>query len=311
MPEDRCKFCDSKISVAALLSSIGFKKVECPLCGFYHITDSAYTSTLTISPEDKILLSGYIRNNSTKSDPIKISINIFNKIGDLVKPYKNLSIDDRINLIIRFMVKNTVSFGKPVNLQNTFTAFFFKTENELLNLLEWMEEFTLIKFHNKPYEVILDVQGWLRYEQTKEINPDTKKVFIAMSLDKDMDDIYFKAIKPACEECNFDPVRLDLAENEEKISGKIIAAIKESRFLIADFTGQKHDVYFEAGFAQGLGLKVILVCKKGEEDKLHFDIKQYNYILWNNYEDLRIQLLGRIKTIIADSLKEKISGVSS
>ena len=39
----------------------------------------------------------------------------------------------------------------------------------------------------------------------------------------------------------------------------------------------------EAGFAHGLGLPVIFMCREGDE--LHFDIRQYNCIFWK-LEDL-------------------------
>jgi hypothetical protein len=41
--------------------------------------------------------------------------------------------------------------------------------------------------------------------------------------------------------------------------------------LVADFTGQRGGVYWEAGFAQGLGIPVIRTCKSDELWKLHFD----------------------------------------
>ena len=34
-----------------------------------------------------------------------------------------------------------------------------------------------------------------------------------------------------------------------------MAEIRRSRFVVADYTGQVNGVYFEAGFALGLGLR--------------------------------------------------------
>ena len=44
--------------------------------------------------------------------------------------------------------------------------------------------------------------------------------------------------------------------------------IRKSKFLIADFTGQRGGVYYEAGFAYGLGLPVIWTCRKDWFDGL-------------------------------------------
>jgi hypothetical protein len=67
--------------------------------------------------------------------------------------------------------------------------------------------------------------------------------------------------------------------------------------MVADFTGQRGGVYFEAGMMKGLGRNVIWMCKKQEldEGKLHFDIRQYNFIAWESTEDARAQLLHRIR----------------
>ena len=48
--------------------------------------------------------------------------------------------------------------------------------------------------------------------------------------------------------------------------------------LSSDFTGNRGGVYYEAGFAHGLGLPVIFMCRDGDE--LHFDVRQYNCIFW-------------------------------
>ena len=48
----------------------------------------------------------------------------------------------------------------------------------------------------------------------------------------------------------------------------------------------------------GLGEDVIRLCKKGEENKLSFDVRQYNYILWESEIDLYENLLDRIQESI-------------
>lgn len=74
--------------------------------------------------------------------------------------------------------------------------------------------------------------------------------------------------------------------------------IRKSRFLVADFTEQKHGVYFEAGFALGLGRNVIWTCRKNDMKNLHFDIRQYNCIDWQNESELSARLKLRIEAIL-------------
>ena len=45
---------------------------------------------------------------------------------------------------------------------------------------------------------------------------------------------------------------------------------------VADYTEQVNRLYFEAGFALGLGLLVIPTCRENQIGKLHFDIRHLN-----------------------------------
>jgi hypothetical protein len=55
--------------------------------------------------------------------------------------------------------------------------------------------------------------------------------------------------------------------------------------MIADFTSEidkpRGGVYYEAGFAHGLGKEVIWTCREDVIDHIHFDTRQYNHITWN------------------------------
>lgn len=68
--------------------------------------------------------------------------------------------------------------------------------------------------------------------------------------------------------------------------------------MIADFTGNRNGVYFEAGFAMGLGIPVIWTCRKDHIDNVHFDTRQYNHIVWETPEELREKLTYRIEATI-------------
>ena len=87
-------------------------------------------------------------------------------------------------------------------------------------------------------------------------------------------------------------------EFSDGIVDKIYAEIRRSRFMLADFTENKAGVYLEAGFAQGLGLKVIGSCEASHlalanpKKSLHFDVRHLNMIGWR--ADKLADLTGRI-----------------
>lgn len=68
--------------------------------------------------------------------------------------------------------------------------------------------------------------------------------------------------------------------------------------MIADVTEQKQGVYFEAGYALGLGIPVIWSCRKDDLKNVHFDTRQYNHILWESEEDYAEKLYNFICAII-------------
>ncbi len=99
-------------------------------------------------------------------------------------------------------------------------------------------------------------------------------------------------------------IRIDREEHNEKIDDRIVAEIRKSSLLVADVTGQRNGVYFEAGFAMGLGIPVIWTCQEEEIKKLHFDTRQYSHIKWREPQELREKLLNRIEgTLLSRPIK--------
>ena len=73
------------------------------------------------------------------------------------------------------------------------------------------------------------------------------------------------------------------------------------RRVLARTAGSRGGVYYEVGFAHGLNLPVIFTCRKGAIEKVHFDTRQYNHIVWETAEELRDKLAKRISATIGDS----------
>lgn len=123
-----------------------------------------------------------------------------------------------------------------------------------------------------------------------------------MSFDPVLDRAYEDGIVAALTTVKLEPVRIDKVHHNEKICDRIIAGIRECGVLIADFTGHRGGVYFEAGFAMGLGKPVVYTCREDELDKAHFDTRQYNHIPWREPADLRDQLVDRLQATIVPGL---------
>ena len=129
----------------------------------------------------------------------------------------------------------------------------------------------------------------------------SKDCFVAMSFDSLLRDVYEKGISGAIRESGFNPLRIDddiKMSTEFTINDAMLAAIKKSKFLIADFTDHKRGVYFEAGYALGLGKKVIYTCREDNIEAAHFDTRNYPHILWKDAKDLKKKLIDKIEVFI-------------
>jgi nucleoside 2-deoxyribosyltransferase len=109
---------------------------------------------------------------------------------------------------------------------------------------------------------------------------------------------YDRGIAPGVTDADFTPIRVDQKEHNNEITDEIMAEIRNCQFMVADFTGQRAGVYYEAGFAIGLGRPVVWSCRKDEIGKLHFDTNHRNYIDWQTPEELRERLFKRIRATI-------------
>jgi nucleoside 2-deoxyribosyltransferase len=155
----------------------------------------------------------------------------------------------------------------------------------------------------------LSLDGWRRAKELKQERRDSTQAFVAMWFDPQMDEAFHDGIRPALEETGYRPLRIDMAEHNDKIDDRIVAEIRKSGLLVADFTGNRGGVYFEAGLALGLGLPVIWLCRKDRIGEVHFDTRQYNHIVWTTPESLRAKLRSRIEATLPIRL-ENMPGAS-
>lgn len=149
----------------------------------------------------------------------------------------------------------------------------------------------------------LSTKGWTELDRISKSGGESSKAFVAMSFDPSRNPFY-DAMEEAIRSAGYDPIRIDRVEHVNSITDEIISQIRQSKFLVSDFTGQRNGIYFEAGFMLGLGRPVIWACEKGELDKVHLDTRQYNTIDYADADDLRKRLQFRIEAILGQGPKK-------
>ena len=283
--------------------------VKCKICGTYRIMEravgQAQESGLKLDPARASLLSGAIREQyeegiepvvrdldqleaqvSVKDDPLKsidkIVWYVYNKAGSAADFVR---LDKEVDFPIGY-ARGPEEFG-----------FFLDKAVELGFLERKTQVQETARFKNPSYRLTVR-EGWKRVNELRTTQRAYWQAFVAMWFAEEMNEAFSEGFYKALQDAGYDALRIDMREHNEKIDDRIIAEIRRSSLLVADFTDHRGGVYFEAGFAMGLGIPVIWTCREDHIGELHFDTRQYNHIVWKTPEDLREKLRLRIEATL-------------
>ncbi len=320
MDKAPCAFCGVESGYEDMLSvrgeSFGTPCYTCPSCGHYvlgedlslHWKDSKCDEAFKIAclVREKQLASnralyGVLGDDFQPSDQnVAKYLKRWWRISELLAEFpKTTKIIDRALLNLSRQVKHPMDCIEPKHEDLPFIL--FCPDPNLQSQWNYMKQMDFIQDAEstmKQRRLTITPTGWSRIKELSKIGRESRQAFVAMWFEPDMDKFYEDGIKPAVKDAGYECKRIDTVEHNNKICDEIVAEIRKSRFVIAEFTGQRGGVYFEAGFAMGLGLPVIWLVRKDEVEKLHFDTRQYAHIVYESAEELKQKLYNRIAATI-------------
>jgi len=195
-------------------------------------------------------------------------------------------------------------------LDCTYSSDDWKTENQAEEIMNILKEYDYIKhaqvLGDDQNAYTFTANGWNHISNLLQKNDELPQAFIAMWFSVNMDAVR-TCIGQAIIESGYLPIIIDEKEHNNQIVPEILFEVKRSKFMVADLTGHRNGVYYEAGYAQALGKEVILTCREDDFSERHFDIAQQNIICWNDTDDLHNRLLKRIEATVGkrcDSLSQ-------
>ena len=214
-----------------------------------------------------------------------------------------LPIQQRLNLLLRHLAAHSEHIGqsKTINLAGDYSVIGAKNDAEAMFCVEtlghrgFLSKVGISKTGPEDERLTfrLTADGWAELERIEQAGSQSSNAFIAMSFNVDRQK-FNVAIQRAIEESGYLPLRIDEKESLDSIDDAMIAEIRGSKFMVADFTGHRQNVYFEAGYMLGLERPVIWLCEKSHVDDLHFDTRQFPMIDYADESDLRQRLKNRI-----------------
>jgi len=288
---------------------------ECGRCGEFEVSWEFLHNFSDVGGEIKkigYLLSGLARElYETKSPHPRF---LYKNIEETLKSYliPDVSrIEEKIQKLLQRLREKTDYFGQEIELGDLETVVplaYAKNSHELIALFRLMTEKKLAKVDVTTNEkddglrrvkITLSENGWDITNALQKTNKESDKGFVAIWFDDSMNES-IGAIEGAITECGFKSVCIRDEHFSEKIMDKALGEIRQSRFVIVDLTGARSSVFFEAGFAHGLGIESIYVYKDGAEEQnpLEFYVKHYQCYKYKNSTDLKETLKNAIKARI-------------
>lgn len=305
MPSTPCPICANE-NAAELPRSADACVCNCPRCGQFSISGTAVAVWAASEPSQRQIAnaSGWIHEHQG----IRIASGDIAFLLVLEAPTVAQRADRLLLELARQFPatgqKMTFSCDNPVFLGVSWS----ETKDEVIYLacdyLNSAKGFLTsdrsmgYKLHNGQ----ITPAGYSHLEEIRHSRVASNIGFCAMWFDEGVKPVWACSIEPAIRDAGYDPKRIDGHEHNNRIDDEILAMLRRSKFVIADFTGQRGGVYFESGFALGLGLPVVWTCAKEEleADKIHFDNRQYAFVTWekDKLDDFKTRLQNRIEATI-------------
>jgi hypothetical protein len=268
---------------------------QCPRCGQF-CYDKADGPPMLGSTDDMVRLSGWVREqNDAGIVPVRLSTAITTRVMSMKLPrLPERAMRLLVALAHYFPTGNNFLTLMPTNPELEGVSY-SRDGQELLLLLNILEDSGLVQSDHGAFSI--SARGLMRAEELGTSGSGSQG-FVAMWFDDSMNDAWLNGFEPAIREARYFPRRIDSKDYVGGVSDEIMAEIRRSRFVVVDYTGQRNGVYFEAGFAAGLGLTIIPTCRSDHIGNLHFDIRHLNTLSWNTPRRLADKLSQRIKAVI-------------
>jgi hypothetical protein len=314
-----CIVCDTRnIPHPARDDEQGVLSIECPNCGAYRIgypeVDSLVSHWKEDQPDHMAMISYRIRQMQRAGDPPYIGEEWLQNICSEDLEFPN-AFDQVENLII--FLAETLKAGETMRLApHTCQAAAGSSDRKVLS---WVLQSALeqgwitgkVEEHwDESFQILngtLTLDGWRWYNEIGS-HKQSRRAFMAMKFgDDELDGLVANCFKPAVAETGFELKPLSEDPEAGLIDNRMRVEIRRSRFLIADLTHHNNGAYWEAGFAEGLGLPVIYTCKREvlqhPDEEIHFDTRNQLIIMWDAHRPENAA--SELKAAIRNTLPEE------
>lgn len=276
-------------------------EAECKRCGRYKYSGSVFptlSSDRLVPQQQRPIIAGWIwAQNRAGNVPTINTTNISNLTS--LRPQSFL---EKAKRLLLYMADNTQRLGDLLKVFVPSVGGMLETfDNEEIKFIAgFLCDEKLADRIESGFLLRVTPKGFLKADEWRTQTSTGSQGFVAMWFDETTESAWTNGLEKGIGGAGYSALRINMKEHTNKICDEIISEIRRSRFVVADFTGQRGGVYFEAGFAAGRDIPVIWSCRKDHMKELHFDIRQYNCIDWEEPAELGRRLKARIEAVIGD-----------
>jgi hypothetical protein len=293
-----CPVCGLALDAVERFGNRDAYHLTCQRCGRYGMSGTLLAVGFpTATGQQRAGLMAALRDATARGEEVLLSTD--NWEGTATH-FATFSIPQKLRRLLEYIgskSQNRAGARVVINDQLEFPTFAATDVEEFNFLRRALLQQKLLEVNGDG--LTLTLEGWEAYRPNRGGTPGT--CFVAMAFDATLDAAYDQGIRPAvAEDCAFTIVRVDRVEHNDNINDRIISEIRACQFLVADFTLHRNGVYFEAGFAMGLGRPVVWTCRRDQMREAHFDTRPYNHIIWDTPAELREKLTNRIKATVRE-----------
>jgi hypothetical protein len=278
---------------------------DCPGCGFFSVPaalQGPVGAVLLADPRLPPRLSRTLRLAADSAgdkhvEPLLPPEADASALGSILRDLASLqpfpqTVGQKLDEALRWLAGSNPQFGQRCEFSNLDVSAFCARIGDSANLanpyIDELGRLGYLRLEASPRGVVLQgritAEGWARVEALQNGLPDSTLVFLALSnhygLDGDPDG-QGPQLRDAIAAALPAPLSAYRVENDHSavdITDEIVANIRRARFVVADLTCARPNVYFEAGLAMGLGKPVVFTRRAGET--AHFDVAAYKIIEW-------------------------------
>ena len=314
--DEQCTFCLANVprpkSQAIYHDGV---EVYCPCCGTYRITGSMIDSLphWLLSDAQWAAVAYDLKKMTRRAEPPRLDREVLQALRDTARlPHPDQILDDFI------LWAGSESRWPGDALEITYakhrTLLGAVEENAYNYMIDCISKSGYFSGVSSTYsgtytyqDCSLTPRGWHRHRELSSVQSSRRYGFMAMKYgDEQLDAIVRDHFAPQVALTAFELKRLDDGQPAGLIDDHLRVRIRQARFLVCDLTHGNRGAYWEAGFAEGLGIPVIYTCRGDVFHNAdhpchpHFDAAHWVTVPWD--PESPVDAAMKLKAIVRATL---------